>query len=573
MNRFITIALAAVAASGAGASGAEAATTCSLANGVLEVRVNSDDSTVAVKADFDGMIAVSPAGACAGGTPTVANTGTVVVVDESDDLRTSTPSDGDTTLEIVAADLFRRSSPPEADGTNEVEFAADMRGGDDALIAYTSSAPAGARLPAGAGGHSWTRAGDADMAGMPFDEVRLEGHLGNDVLSARGGRGTGAPLPALTSVAIDGASGDDAIAGSDGPNTIQGESGDDAISAGFGSDRIDGGPGADTIDAGDGVDLIQPGAGNDVAQGGSGYDAIAFTGDTGVTIDLARTEAQDTREGTDTLGGFEAVHGTDLPDDLAGTAGEDHLFGSGGDDRLDGRGGPDRLDGGDDADTVSYARASGPVTVDLGRSARQPGGEELSDVEHLVGSAFADVLTGDALANRIAGGAGPDTIAAGDGADRVEVRDGQGDRVACGAGEDSATADRRSLDALAADCETVDALPEPQPGGGGAGQDRTPPVLGPVTLTRTRFAVGRGTRVGYGLSEPATVTLRVQRVGARKPAGTLRRTGRAGANRVGFSGRIGRRALRPGRYRLTVHALDTAGNRSATRVARFRIVR
>ena len=119
--------------------------------------------------------------------------------------------------------------------------------------------------------------------------------------------------------------------------------------------------------------------------------------------------------------------------------------------------------------------------------------------------------------------------------------------------------------------------------GGGAGQDRTAPVLGPVTLTRKRFAVARaatavtaarrGTKIGYRLSEPARVTLRIQRIGTRRPTGTLRRTGRAGANRVAFSGRIGRRALRPGRYRLTVHATDAAGNRSTARAARFRIVR
>jgi hypothetical protein len=42
---------------------------------------------------------------------------------------------------------------------------------------------------------------------------------------------------------------------------------------------------------------------------------------------------------------------------------------------------------------------------------------------------------------------------------------------------------------------------------------------------------------------------------------------------VRFSGRIGRRALRPGRYRLAVRAVDAAGNRSAARSAAFRIVR
>ena len=123
-----------------------------------------------------------------------------------------------------------------------------------------------------------------------------------------------------------------------------------------------------------------------------------------------------------------------------------------------------------------------------------------------------------------------------------------------------------------------------QPGGDG-GADRTPPALGRVKLAPARFAVARratavaalrrGTTVRYRLSEPAAVTLRVERVkaGRRRAAGTLRRSGAAGANRVRFSGRIGRRALPAGRYRLTVRATDAAGNRSKARSATFRIAR
>ena len=121
-----------------------------------------------------------------------------------------------------------------------------------------------------------------------------------------------------------------------------------------------------------------------------------------------------------------------------------------------------------------------------------------------------------------------------------------------------------------------------QPVGGAA--DGIAPALGRVTLAPRRFAIARrataaaafrrGTTVRYSLSEPAAVTLRVVRLagGKRRPAGTLRRAGTAGANRVRFSGRIGRRALRPGRYRLIVRAIDAAGNHSAVRTADFRIV-
>ena len=53
----------------------------------------------------------------------------------------------------------------------------------------------------------------------------------------------------------------------------------------------------------------------------------------------------------------------------------------------------------------------------------------------------------------------------------------------------------------------------------------------------------------------------------------LTRSGRAGVNLTRFTGRIGRRALRPGRYRARITAIDSAGNRSAPRTTRFRVAR
>ena len=47
----------------------------------------------------------------------------------------------------------------------------------------------------------------------------------------------------------------------------------------------------------------------------------------------------------------------------------------------------------------------------------------------------------------------------------------------------------------------------------------------------------------------------------------------AGLRRIKFTGRIGRRALKPGRYRALVTATDAAGNKSAAARPRFRIVR
>jgi hypothetical protein len=99
-----------------------------------------------------------------------------------------------------------------------------------------------------------------------------------------------------------------------------------------------------------------------------------------------------------------------------------------------------------------------------------------------------------------------------------------------------------------------------------ASSDRTPPAIGGLRV--------RGKRVRYFLSEPATVTLSLKRRGGNgryAAAGKLRTAGDTGLNRVVLKERIGLRALRRGDYRLVVSAIDTNGNRSASRPRRFRI--
>jgi len=123
----------------------------------------------------------------------------------------------------------------------------------------------------------------------------------------------------------------------------------------------------------------------------------------------------------------------------------------------------------------------------------------------------------------------------------------------------------------------------PPPGGA----DALAPTISRLSLTNRRFRVGRrrtplaagrvpiGTIFRYTLSESATVKITIQR----RHAGRWRRGGRAltraakpGRNRLRFSGRIGRRALRAGVYRARFAATDAAGNRSGTATVRFRIV-
>jgi hypothetical protein len=46
-----------------------------------------------------------------------------------------------------------------------------------------------------------------------------------------------------------------------------------------------------------------------------------------------------------------------------------------------------------------------------------------------------------------------------------------------------------------------------------------------------------------------------------------------GANAVPFSGRIGKKALKPASYRLSMVATDAAGNKSSAKTIAFKVVK
>ena len=150
----------------------------------------------------------------------------------------------------------------------------------------------------------------------------------------------------------------------------------------------------------------------------------------------------------------------------------------------------------------------------------------------------------------------------------------------------------------------------PPPSGGGSVPDTVSPAFtGKAAASPSTFAIDpkgpaeqpvssvkKGTTFTYSLSEAAKVTFTIQRratgrkVGrkCRRPThrnrkkkrctrytrfGAFRAQGSAGANRKSFSGKIGRRKLRPGRYRALLVAVDAAGNRSKAKSVRFRVVK
>jgi len=121
------------------------------------------------------------------------------------------------------------------------------------------------------------------------------------------------------------------------------------------------------------------------------------------------------------------------------------------------------------------------------------------------------------------------------------------------------------------------------------------PVETPVASARRRRAP-RGTKFAYTVTEASRVVFTIQRKrpGRRvrgkcvKPTrknrnrrrctrhvlfGRFAQQAAAGANTKAWSGRLGRKRLRPGRYRATLVATDQAGNASVPKRLRFTVVR
>jgi hypothetical protein len=147
-------------------------------------------------------------------------------------------------------------------------------------------------------------------------------------------------------------------------------------------------------------------------------------------------------------------------------------------------------------------------------------------------------------------------------------------------------------DAVAADCEVHGIAPA---------RDRRRPSLTRVRLSASTFRVGKrltalraqaappaaagtqatpkakkaapvGTVLRYRLSKAARVSFDVLPAKGTRFLTRLTRRAKAGARSLAFSGRVKGRTLRPGSYRMVVRATDAAGNRSAARTVRFKVV-
>jgi Ca2+-binding RTX toxin-like protein len=232
----------------------------------------------------------------------------------------------------------------------------------------------------------------------------------------------------LSTVTLDGGSGNDTVFGGSGPDTLAGGDGDDVVYGGGGNDVLDGGNGNDVLSGGDGNDTVGGGAGDDQLQGGTGADTL-----TGA-------------DGNDTIQGGEdndALDGGAGDDTVIGGSGDDRIAGGIGNDRLDGGDGNDALDGGAGNDVLSggdginrLAGGDGSDTLTAGPSGDALDGGPGDDV--LNGGDGTDTLTGDDGNDTLASGAGNDHLDGGDGGDTLNGGPGA-DTMLGGAGIDTAT--------------------------------------------------------------------------------------------------------------------------------------
>ncbi len=248
----------------------------------------------------------------------------------------------------------------------------------------------------------------------------LIGGAGNDVLN--GGDGNDTALYIQSSGAIDinlslgEAQGGDAEG--DILNSIENITGTNF------NDILVGDIGANILQSGAGDDWLVGGGGGDNLVGGVGNDTADYSAsNAAVLIDLSVGTASGGDAQGDQLFGIENIVGSEYADNIRGDANANIINGGAGNDVLIGLSGADKLDGGAGVDLVDYSMSNAAVSIDLLNNIATGGdaiGDELSNIESIIGSVFADVILGDNNANELIGFAGDDKIAGLGGADILE---------------------------------------------------------------------------------------------------------------------------------------------------------
>ena len=248
----------------------------------------------------------------------------------------------------------------------------------------------------------------------------------------------------LTGIEVaEGTAFNDRIFGTDGADTLIGGAGNDQLVGNAGDDVLVGGPGGDTLDGGAGdndrvsyagqeapvlLDLQVPAnssggaAGNlligiEAVEGSAGGDTLI--GGAGAILLLGAGGDDVLRGGA----GASTLNGGLGNDTLIGGGGAALLLGEAGNDVLDPGQGATTVDGGAGVDRLSFASATGPITLDLLRPGNNAGVSTalvLIGIEAVEGSSFGDRLWGTNAADQLAGGLGNDLLRGRQGADTLD---------------------------------------------------------------------------------------------------------------------------------------------------------
>ncbi len=300
----------------------------------------------------------------------------------------------------------------------------------------------------GRGGDDILRGGDdADLldGGEGFDIADFSDSLValRVDINSRIGQGGFAQGDELVSIeGLIGGAGGDQLFGTDELNTLAGGAGNDILDGRGGDDALSGDEGDDTLIGREGADALDGGAGVDTAD----YSDSAAP----VAVSLTDGTASGGDAEGDTLTSIENLIGSIGDDTLTGDAeanyidggrGADTIATGGGDDLIEGGRGGDIIDGGEGVDTARYWLSESGVAIDLAAGTASDGdaeGDQISNVEDIIGSAHQDTITGDAKDNVIAGGGSGDTLDGGDGIDTLDYSDSvDGIAIDLGAGTGS----------------------------------------------------------------------------------------------------------------------------------------
>lgn len=303
--------------------------------------------------------------------------------------------------------------------------------------------------------------GDDYVVGSPGADV-MDGGTGIDTLTY-GGADSGVFASLLAGKGgLSFAAGDtfvnfENLEGSTYSDILEGDNGANHIWGHKGNDVIYGRGGNDVLEGGDGNDTIFGGAGGDWLHGGAGVDTLSYADATGgVSLLLSMAYGLGGAAGSDNYDGFENATGSDYLDFIAGDqnanvlkgeggndqldgqGGNDTVFGGDGDDYLQGGGGADTIIGGDGTDALTYVMSPSAVQVDLKAAAMSGGdaqGDQLAQIEFVIGSLHGDTLKGDDGFNLLSGGVGDDTVVGRGGNDNLRGDTGD-DTIDGGTGRD-----------------------------------------------------------------------------------------------------------------------------------------